>query len=830
MAKKSKRAPSPRPETALGRRVWPGWLVLLAGTLVPFLVLMTAFFRTGLWPFGMKDILEVDGVHQYLPFLTQLRRALVMGQGLFYSFSGGLGFDFWATIAYYAASPFNLLMVLVPEERVCDFMLWMMPLKLSLSGGVLAWYLWKRDRGWPGYAVALGTLYALSNFFLGYKFNVMWLDSIAVTPLVLWALERLVREKRSGVYIAALFYCIWCNYYIAYMVCLFLCLWFLYLLWTQRHPFRETALRFALSSLSAGGMAAVLLLPAFLSLRMTTSAGAGQSVRAELYTQWFALLRSHFMDTEAFRTSYSRGDAQIYCGVIVLLLAALYFVNPAIERRQRIGMGALLGLLTFSFAFAPLNFLWHGLHLEVGLPNRFAFLYLLVVAMVSHSALCHLSGLTRRRLVIALVSMLALALAAGLKQGGEVVPSLAALALYALALTAMHWRGERVIALILCAGMVAESGVHCVHDFVTDGGDKRDYYVDYQQDAQTMLAAAGDTDFYRMDVDSDSMINFASFIGGRGVALFHSGMQASVQRFFEQMHAYVRLNTVWYKGISKPLMDIVGQRYLFTAYASGDTWNGLELVDSINGRNLYRNPDALSVGYVVSPELVNWDPAHCIGMDAENTFFHLACGAEELFQQQMYFYGRSDVAYQLALPDTGMTFALLDGGPEKVSWKTPEAERTYEKRTHMIFQGSATEPGQHVTLTVTTEDGSEYTGYSYTADGTAYRAAIEKLKESQLEQVEVHGNTLTGTVDAKQEGLLLLTIPAHPGWRVRLDGKACDVTVIGGVFQAVPVTAGAHTLEMTYTPAGFWPGLVISLASLALAVAILTLQRKRTGR
>ena len=84
------------------------------GALAPMLILLLIYWKLGVWPLGGKTLLEADAVHQYLPFLTELRRHLVESESLFYSFSGGLGYNFWSTVAYYAASPLNLFASLIP--------------------------------------------------------------------------------------------------------------------------------------------------------------------------------------------------------------------------------------------------------------------------------------------------------------------------------------------------------------------------------------------------------------------------------------------------------------------------------------------------------------------------------------------------------------------------------------------------------------------------------------------------------------------------------------------------------------------------------------------
>ena len=807
----------------------------LLGAALPFVILTLIYWRLEVWPLGAKTILESDAVHQYLPFLTEMRRRLVGGESLFYSFSGGLGYNFWSTVAYYAASPLNLITALLPEYAVCDFMTWATVGKLSLAGGLMAWYLCRRSGGELWTAAALGTAYALSNYFLGYKYIFIWLDSVAAAPLILFGLERMLHRRRSDVYVAALFWALWCNYYIGYMLCVFACLYLLFLLLTEaeRGEVLPCLLRFTLGSLLAGGMAAALLLPAWLSLRVASAADYEARPGMKLYRSLVELLRMQGFDAEVYHVSYDRGLAPLYCGVLAVPLTVLYYVNQSIDKKQRLGMGALTGFLLLSLMWSPLNYAWHGFHMESGVPNRFAFLYLLLLMLQGHAALTALKDLPPRRFlaavggVLLITAVCAIREAAGAKSFVLFV-TLGLLLLYApvlYALVCLPGRRSR-LSLLLCALMVVEAGVHAQRELTRIGSGTRDFYINYQRDAQTLLDQAGAEGFYRCEIDSESMINFAAYVGTNGLALFHSGIRAEVQDFYNDLHVYTHLNTVRYRGVSKLLKDILGQRYLISGLLDKPSLNGLVKIGRSNGKTLYENREALPLGFLVSPEIVDWDPSAGGGMDAENSFVRLACGFPELYRQQDYFVGRSEVTYKLPIPEDSRCCVLLDTTPKKIEWETPEFKRSYTNYNRFLLEAAADGPDQYAALKVTT-GGEKYTGRSYICAGEDYRRVIAALGESRLEQVERDGARLRGTIDAKRDGMLLLTLPFDPGWSILVDGEPREAVKIGGALTGVSLTRGSHTLEMRYVPPGFAAGLALSLASLALMLVFLLLERRR---
>ena len=144
-----------------------GGAFFLAGFFLTLLITAIGFAAISVWPTGDKTVLIIDSLHQYLPFYTDMHNRLVEGKSLLYSFSGGLGYNFWSTYAYYLASPLNFLMVLIPTENVCDFMDLMILLKIALCGGCFSWYLHKRDENRKYLPVVFGIMFALSNFVIG---------------------------------------------------------------------------------------------------------------------------------------------------------------------------------------------------------------------------------------------------------------------------------------------------------------------------------------------------------------------------------------------------------------------------------------------------------------------------------------------------------------------------------------------------------------------------------------------------------------------------------------------------------------------------------------
>mgnify|MGYP002553400498 CR=1 FL=1 len=163
-------------------------------------------------PFGKYSMLYSDMYHQYYPFFVAFRRALRSGSGLLYTWSVGMGMDYLGLISYYLASPLNLLSVLVPEGWLLEFFSLLVPVKLGFAGMFFAIFLKKLFGKNDASIAVFGGFYGLCAWALGYQWNVMWLDTFALLPLValaglVWKFPFVLVFAMTGVEELAKFIC-----------------------------------------------------------------------------------------------------------------------------------------------------------------------------------------------------------------------------------------------------------------------------------------------------------------------------------------------------------------------------------------------------------------------------------------------------------------------------------------------------------------------------------------------------------------------------------------------------------------------------------------------
>jgi hypothetical protein len=112
-------------------------------------------------------------------------------------------------------------------------------------------------------------------------------------------------------------------------------------------------------------------------------------------------------------------------------------------------------------------------------------------------------------------------------------------------------------------------------------------------------------------------------------------------------------------------------------------------------------------------------------------------------------------------------------------------------------------------------------------DDEQYQKVYDKLSESLLD-VEVFEDTyVKGTIEAKEDGVMMTSIPAKDGFTVYVDGEETDFEAIGNAFIGIPLKAGTHTVEFKYMTPYFKEGLAGSLCGIIIFIVICIVEQLR---
>ena len=861
----------------------PG-LVYAVSFLIPFVV-MGVIWAIGGVGFGNSMILAHDQWHQYYPFFHELRDRLQSGESLLHSWTG-MGTNYLSLIAYYLASPMNLLVVLLPEGLVLPYYTLTVLVKLSLCGLFFAVMVRKLfDRSDLTVSI-FSTAFALCAFLMGYYWNAIWLDSICLLPLVTLGTISLLKSRRYVLYVLSLSLSVLCSYYIGLFICIFVLLLFIgynFVNWDDLAGFGARLLRIALFTLIALGMTAFLTLPAFLGLQSTSSTvnntfPSGFALNMSSDRSWAGVFEAFckvVSNTGAgIRPTTMEGLPNLYCGVGTLVLALLYCLCRRIPLRERIYCVFLLLLFSASFIFRALDFVWHGFHFPNMLPYRFSFLWSFLVVFMAYRAFTQLSSV-RLRWVLALVLPVGFLLYCVFKEqeliAFAVTAAAALLTLAGLALYSLRRITKSVLIFGLCALMFAESlscailGVSKVRFTVRSSYPQQG--ADTRSIVSKMEAREADSfDLWRAELCMKQSLNDPSLLGYRGVSVFSSAANSSVSRFLQSigLAASVAGNRYSYQEADPFINMLLGVKYLIDREGNFVDKKYFTRVDNVGKVLLLENNAYVPLGFLVDDDALRYETEDVLGLPYErlNRLHKLMTGREaELYQVIPRGGAVPEGTLKLeSSSDTKYTFSAESYDSESVlavSFRIPSDQTfcVYSKSTDCgsvnvylndVWQYSYSdkygylrcfgsyEPGDILTLKFRPDSGESgsVTIGAASFDDALFAETLAELRDTVMLTTLVSDTEIEGAVSVREEGkLLYLSVPNDDGWKLTVDGEPARITPVGEAMIACRLEPGLHAIRLVYEAPGFSLGLKISficLGAFLLAIVIALLARLAT--
>ncbi|MBR1700962.1 MAG: YfhO family protein [Lachnospiraceae bacterium] len=828
---------------------------------LPAWILFSAFYISAVFPFGDSTFMRSDMAAQYVPFFAEFMRKLRSGEGLFYSWNIGLGTNFWALYGYYLASPFYWFGILVPEEYYVEFVSYLVIGKVSFCGLTAYEYLYTREKrlydrsekgkgtgGRPGeselcrqgLALFFSLGYSMSGFVAAYNWNVMWLDCVALLPVVLMGLEQLVLEDRPFLYWLSLSASILFNFYLSIMICIFLVLYFACLCCERC---KGTIIRnFIVYSLLAGGAAAILLVPEACALLQSDYAIAEVGGRPSYYFSILDMLARHCM---IVKTELGRPDSfwpNIYCGVFVFLGIPLYAVNNKIAMRRRAVILILVFFLIISFNTAKLDYFWHGMNYTDGLPARESFIYILLVLTICHEGVIRMDFSDRAQqkkilyLYLAVVCMLLFWEKFSTQRDivqGAIWLSLLFVTVYAamlyLAVSFYSRDMHKLLLLLSVLAMLVEVHINMQMTSVICE-DREDYFINMEA-YQTLYGRIRETDrnFYRLEIKEGDYSNNGARIGYPSASVYSSTMNAKVKNMYRQLG--MRGSRMFYAlegstAFTEALMNVRyrlggADTYEEEWYTVVDTWTGNDGESSV----LYQCNAYLPFGYVAPSGWNLEDIGEENGLERQNQLVRDLGIRDPLFEP-CHTESTGEKSSQIICDKDGIYYGVIQNDSVRdvyVSGGAMSQGAIYLKKG-LVFKVGNLHKGQsaNVTIQSLTSDSAlqlnETWMRGYRLNGSVLEEAFSILSRQHLENVTYDSTHINGDISLDSAGRLILSVPYEKGWQIRLNGERVEPATFGGALIALDLQPGTYHLEMKYVPYGFEMGLGISIASLVIVL------------
>lgn len=852
------------------RPFWNDRGLALMAFIIPFAILGITYGALSVFPFGGRHMLTVDLFHQYAPFLALYRQKLLAGSSFFYTTGIGLGVNFYTLFAYYLASPFNLLMLLFPASCLTEGIFLLTLIKIGCAGLTFFQYLRISFRRRGALAVAFSAFYALSGYVLAYSWNIMWLDTLILLPLVLLALIRQIKAGKWLLYPLALALLLVTNYYSGFFACIFIALYYpiLLLRYTRdRQPGRRLKRMGMTAGLTVIGVAlsAVVLVPVWRSLSITSAAGDRFPSTLDLLGRPLAYFGQFF---PFLQPTVRSGSPNLYSGLFVLVLLPVFFISSRIRLREKLLNGFLLLFLFLSFDVNYLNFLWHGMHYPNQLPFRFSFVVILLVLTLAYDGLRSLREFRTAEVgLLGLLITLLIPLVAAIESDIKLAPwtqwgAMAFMVTYAIVFSTFRTRQFKrrfqvnlLIGLMLLELVLSTfSGLYYIDTNEYFGN--RDTYsagetVDSIREAVSQIDRLNEGErFYRVETRPHKTSNDPALYGYRGFSLFASTAPKAPVTFFKDLgFANNGVNSYQYRGATLFTEALVGIRYVINRERTGLDESARRLLLGNDRVSVYENMDAFPFGFLADRRLANFsgssgDPfsyqnrlASALFRDEGELFDSLSheslAGGLTASGTSRFSYPQSEAGegglwtVSWTAERSGPHYLLLDlKGLEtdELGLKVDGISVKADGRKKEIHDLGTVQAGSLIELTLTPAGNPGGNG-SFEArlarlDPARLSELANQAQAYALEDLSLKEDHFSGRVRAEEDRLLLVTVPHDPGWTAYLDGRPVPIQTLEGALMAIPVPAGEHEIFFAFLPQGFNLGLMVTLAGLGVLVLL----------
>lgn len=836
---------------------------------LPFVILFLALLAENISFNGETTILASDGFHQYVIFAENLRNILHGSDSLFYTFTSGLGLNFYALISYYLGSFFSPFVYFFSLKSMPDAIYLFTLLKVACMG-LTSFYSLRQlyPKVLKPFTVILSSSYALMSFAISQIEINMWLDVFILLPLIILGLNRLLNQKKFILYYLTLTILFIQNYYFGYMVAIFLVLYFLVQISKESRlkVIGRQLLDFTVVSILAGLSSCVMLLPTYLDL---STHGEKFSTFTEWFTEnsWFLdLFAKNFVG--AYDTTKFGSIPMIYVGIFLLILAIIFFTIKSIRWQTRLASGVVLLLIIASFYLEPLDLMWQGMHSPNMFLHRYSWAFSLMVILLAAETLSRLKELTVKHYLVGIVPLglgfLATVLLKNHYQfleAPQIIITFSFLAAYAIILIscAKQYLTFNLFISFTVLFTVFETSLNTYYQITALNSEwvfpSRQSYELNLTDTEKLIQKSQklNTTFYRTEELLPQTGNDSMKYNYHGISQFSSIRNTTSSSTLDRLgfkSTGTNLN-LRYQNNTLLMDSLFAVKYNLSETDVNKF--GFRYLDNSGNTSLYENQYASQLAILTNGLYKDIDFS-VNTLDNQTNWMNNLTGLSEKYFTRVasqlsgganLLNGRvttsndgqlnSHADYNLTVaPNTqlyisvpNITFSNENSQKVQITVNGKTAEYTTDN-AYTFFDLGYFEDSQtlHVTLSFPENNQVSFNQPNfYALDTTSYQKAMEIINHQKV-KVTTNKNTVTATYKADKASSLLFTIPYDKGWTATQNGKKITLSKAQDGFMKVDVKSGKGKVILTYLPTGFKEGAMLSSVGLLLFICY-NIARKR---
>ena len=834
--------------------------------IIPLVIMSGVYLSQGIYWNSDTSPLLGDGFHQYVIFDLNLRNILHGSDSLFYTFTSGLGLNFYALSSYYLGSFLSPLVYFFDLSSMPDAVYLSTLLKFGLIGLSTFFSLSKIFKNIPALLrLALSTSYALMSFTVSQLEIKTWLDVFILIPLILTGLHLLITEKKRILYFTSLSILFIQNYYFGYMTALFLAVWYFCQLSWDFKSRKYSFLDFFLTSLLAGLTSFIMTLPTLFDLR-THGEKLTAITKIKTDASWYLdLFAKQFIG--AFDTTKYGSIPMIFVGLLPFILTIVFFTLKSIKFHVKLCYATLLIIIIASFYLEALDLFWQGMHAPNMFLHRYAWIFSTLLIYISAEVLNRFKDIKLWNILFSMTFLLFGYLATIYFKNHysfltklNILLTLEFLVVYLLLLLALIKKliSPKIFSILILIFTVSEISFNASSQL--NGITKEWGFASrstYDKDIPSMEAILEYTKqqpdtFTRTEKLQTQTGNDSMKFNYNGISQFSSVRNRSASTTLDKLgfkSSGTNLNLRYANN------TIIADSLFGISYNISETYPdkyGFHPSYQKDNLTLYKNQFALPIAFATQ-SLYKDVTFNDHTLDNQTQFLNQIAGLnEEYFYPINHHTDSGDnvvnlngtdtedatISYSIEIPDNSQVYLSMT----KINFSNDKKKQVDiivngEKKSFTtdnaftFFNLGYAEHKQTFDIQVKFPGNAQVSFESptfYRLDTKKYTEAIRKIKENPVE-VSSYKNKVTVNYKVKNETSIFFTIPYDRGWSAYQNGKKIQIQQAQTGFMKIDVPEGEGTITLSFIPKGLVAGASCSLIAIIVFI-FYDIQRKKYSR
>ena len=809
------------------------------------------YFSQGIyWNSNISPLLG-DGFHQYVIFDIALRNIL-HGQGsLFYTFTSGLGLNFYALSSYYLGSFLSPIVYFFNLSNMPDAVYLITLLKFGFIGLSTLFSISRIFESIPKpIKLALSISYALMSFSVSQLEIKTWLDVFILIPLIITGLHLLITENKCLLYFTSLSILFIQNYYFAYMTALFLFFWYLCQISWNFKIRRLSFLDFVLTSFLAGLTSSIMTLPTLLDLR-THGEKLTAITKFKTDGSWYLdVFAKQFIGS--FDTTKYGSIPMIFVGLFPFILTILFFSLKSIKFHVKLIYGMFFTILIASFYIETLDLFWQGMHTPNMFLHRYAWIFSTLLIYTAAEVLNRLKEIKIWNFLVSLFFVVTGFLATIYLKSHysfltdlNILLTLEFLVVYSLLLLAVikKFISVNLFAILISLFIMVEMSLNASSQM--DGIAKEWGFASrgaYSRDIPAMdsFSTYIGNSFTRTEKLQTQTGNDSMKFNYNGISQFSSVRNRSASSTLDKLgfkSSGTNLN-LRYANNSILADSLFGIQYNISD--SPIDKYGFQDVYQKDNLTLYENQFSLPIAFA-SQSIYNDVKFNEHTLDNQASFLNQLANVNFDYFSPIPYEKTENTDDLISVTSSSNEDAAIqyhievpENSPVYLSFTNLHFSNDKQKKVDILINGEKnifttdnafsffnlgyTKEKKTFNINVSFPGNSQVSFESptfYRLDTQTLTAAIQKIKEQPV-TVSTSKNRVFARYDVKQDTSILFTIPYDKGWSAYQDGKKIEIKQAQTGFMKVDVPKGKGTITLSFIPNGFITGAICSFTSLLL--------------